>query len=292
MMVCSFVLYRIFLFCKVHFADNVVKFRLYRYPLSYFFGFALFVLIFISSIPVTRFSINLLLTPSLLFVFFIESVVFTSLIMTFHHFVTIQIDRNNTKLENANLKTKSAEAANLLLKQQIHPHFLFNSLSTLKVLYKQDNSLGEEYLVLLADFLRTSISDSHAVSATLKEELAILENYLNLQRMRFGDALQWEIKVNDDVFLQKQIPAFSLQPLAENAIKHNHFSLKQPLIIEVEKVDDFLVVKNSINKKKYSEYSIGTGLTNISERYQLWSGNSLSIENSGSEFIVKFQLNQ
>jgi LytS/YehU family sensor histidine kinase len=202
----------------------------------------------------------------------------------------VNIDRNTTKLENANLKTKSAEAANLLLKQQIQPHFLFNSLSTLKVLYKQDISLGENYLVLLADFMRTSISESHSISATLQEELKTLENYLNMQKMRFGEALQWNIFIEDEDFLHKQIPAFSLQPLAENAIKHNQFSVKNPLLIKVEQRDNTLVIANSINKKTYLDDSIGTGLNNISERYYIWSGIELEIEDSGREFLVRFQL--
>jgi two-component system LytT family sensor kinase len=288
MLLNSYTMYKIFIFCSYYFSDQVLKFRVYRFLLSYLSGFVIFVLIYLGTCPLTNFESGILLKyyP----VFIVESIIFTTLIMIFHGLVFVQFDRNKTKLENANLKIKSAEAANLLLKQQIHPHFLFNSLHTIKVLYKDDLLLGEEYLVQLADFLRTAISNTKAISASFEEELALFENYLNLQKMRFGDALSWQINIADEESLSIQIPAFFLQPLAENAIKHNYFSKKQPLIISVEQIGNIVIVSNGINKKKYVDTSIGTGLLNISERYQIFSGNELGTEDDGSIFKVSFKL--
>lgn len=288
MLLSSYVMYKIFIFCSYYFSAQIFKFRLFRFLLSYLSGFVIFIFIYLGTSPVTDFKSVLLYEfyP----VFIVESIIFTTLIMIFHGFVFVQFDRNKTKLENANLKIKSAEAANLLLKQQIHPHFLFNSLHTIKVLYKDDVQSGEEYLIQLADFLRTAISNTKAISATLEEELILFENYMNLQKMRFGDALQWQINISDPEFLSIHIPAFFLQPLAENAIKHNHFSKKQPLIITVEQKGNSVIISNRINKKKYVDNSIGTGLLNISERYKILSGNELEIEDDGYVFQVRFKI--
>ncbi|UZT99058.1 histidine kinase [Chryseobacterium fluminis] len=291
MLVCSYLLHRILRTSAKYFTDDILKFRLFRYTLSYFSGFALFLLIYIGTSPFTEFRLQLLYQKETLPVFIIESIVFTTLIMIFHNFVIVQLERNNTKLENANLKVKSAEAVNLLLKQQIQPHFLFNSLNTMKVLYKEDHQLGEKYLLLLSDFLRSTIAESPNITATLQEELAVFENYLQMQKMRFGEALQWNINIDDESYLLKSLPSFSLQPLAENAIKHNHFSVKQPLIISVNQLDEQLIISNPIHKKKYSDHSIGSGLINISERYQILSGIPLQIEDKNDYFVISFKLN-
>lgn len=291
LLISSYGLYRIFKFCLLNIAGNGIKFKLLRYSLSYLYGFAILLLIYCITAPLAGYEEELIHKRKLLPVFVIESLIFTTLIMVLHDFVFIQIDRNITKLENANLKTKSAEAAILLLKQQIHPHFLFNSLHTIKVLYKDDIQLGEEYLVQLADFLRTTVSNTRAATATIDEELKLFENYLNMQKIRFGDALNWNIKIEDAKYLKSLVPAFSLQPLAENAIKHNYFSKKQPLSITIEQVGNTLVVSNGINKKKYADSSIGTGLMNLSERYQIWSGNEIEIEDDGIMFLVRFKIN-
>jgi len=288
MLLNSLVMYKIWILCSYYFSGHSLKFRLFRFLLSYISGFIIFISIYLGSFPLTDFKIDTLFDfyP----VFIVESVIFTTLIMIFHGFVFVQFERNKTKLENANLKIKSAEAANLLLKQQIHPHFLFNSLHTIKVLYKDDLQLGEEYLVQLADFLRTAVSNTNAVSASLEEELKLFENYLNLQKMRFGSALQWHVKISDPEYLSIQIPAFFLQPLAENAIKHNHLSTKTPLFIRVEQNGDHMIISNGINKKKYVDTSIGTGLLNISERYHIFSGNEIEIEDDSYVFQVRFKL--
>ncbi|WP_407494349.1 sensor histidine kinase [Elizabethkingia anophelis] len=261
-----------------------------RYALSVTCGFMLFMLFYIIMIPLEGFELAFLFKGKFIFVAVLEVLVFTGLIMLLHNLVIIQIDRNQTKLENARLKLKSAEAASILLKQQIHPHFLFNTLHTIKILYKEDAEIGEEYLVQLADFLRTAVSKTQETSATLKEELNLFVNYLNMQRMRFGDALKWEVNIEDPQYLNSYLPAFSLQPLAENAIKHNHFSAKQPLHLLVEQREGNLTVSNGINKKKYSDLSIGIGLVNLSERYELWSGYELEIKDNGETFAVHFKL--
>lgn len=290
MMTNSYVIYIILRFSSFRFKEGSLHYRLFAYSLAYAAGIFLFVLIFLFSIPITDFSARLLLDKKMIFIFAIESFVFTTLIILFQNYILIETDRNKIKFENAKLKIKSAEAVNLLLKQQLHPHFLFNSLHTIKVLYKYNIDLGEEYLVHLADFLRTTISETHSVSATVEEEIKLLENYLKMQQMRFDNALQWEIQNEDVHFLQYLIPAFSLQPLAENAIKHNHFSEKNPLLIIIEIKDGFLKISNNISKKKYTDYSVGTGLMNISERYFMWCGEDLEISDDGVSFLINFKL--
>lgn len=290
MMTNSYIIYLILKFSSFRFTDGSLKYKFFAYSLAYGAGILLFVCIFLFTLPITDFNIDLLFNKKVASIFVIESFIFTTLIILFQNFILVQTDRNKIKLENANLKTKSAEAVNLLLKQQMHPHFLFNSLHTIKVLYKDNPELGENYLVYLADFLRTTISESHSVSATVEEEIKLLENYLKMQQMRFENALQWEIKTEKTNLSHYLIPAFSLQPLAENAIKHNHFSEKNPLLIFIEIKNGYLKISNNISKKKYTDYSVGTGLMNISERYFMWCGEDLEILDDGNYFSINFKL--
>lgn len=290
MMLNSYAVYYVFKLVSQSFPrSSLLRRKILSYSFSYICGLIIFFSIFIGTTPITDFDVYLIFNLKLISTFIIESLVFTTLIILFQNFVVVQIDRNRIILENAKLKTKSAEAVNLVLKQQMHPHFLFNSLHTIKVLYNDNRELAEEYLVHLADFLRTTISETHTVDATVEDEIKMLDTYVKMQQIRFGKGLVLEIK-NDSVNLSKSvIPAFSLQPLAENAIKHNHFSDKNPLLISIIINDELLTVSNNINKKKYSENSMGTGLINISERYFIWCGENLEIYDDGNVFNVNFK---
>lgn len=208
--------------------------------------------------------------------------------------ITVLIDLIATKekqlslnKEIADLKFANLEAQYKLLKDQINSHFLFNALNILKSLIKKHPDNAEHYLLLLSDFLRASINFNHKY-ATLSEEINLGNNFMALQKVRFGDALQYTIN-NLEGNSSKQLPFFALVTLLENTTKHNSFTIEKPLKINIYLEDDFIVVQNNkqtiivLNSEK-------TGLKNINERSKILNGNEIQIVDEEDSFTVKIKL--
>lgn len=208
----------------------------------------------------------------------------------FHRSVILMHATRQSELEVSRLQTINSETLNQLLKQQIQPHFLFNALNTLKSLIKKHPDVAENYLMQLSDFLRASISEHRSDVVSLKEELALCENYMNMQKTRFGDALQYSNLIEEEGLEQLFVPFFSIQPLLENAIKHNELTKENPLLIKVFIENDVIVVENNLQKRKYVENSTGNGLKNLGERYRLLKEKDIEIIESGDKFIVRLKL--
>ncbi len=124
-----------------------------------------------------------------------------------------------SELELSMLKTANAEAMNLVLKQQIQPHFLFNALNTLKALYHKDAQTADTYMVHMADFLRASISHDSSNISSLEDEIKLLSDYLEMQRISFGTALVCTISLPEETLKNFSLPSFSLQPLLGKCYK-------------------------------------------------------------------------
>ncbi|EJL65790.1 sensor histidine kinase [Flavobacterium sp. CF136] len=273
------------------FQDSLIKYRLWRIAVSFFSAILLQLLIW----PVFAYFGSISWDYSnykLLLIFIIEGLILATLVLLLQDFAILRYAKAKTELENARLQMRTTEAENLLLKQQIHPHFLFNSLNTLKALYKKDLVLGEEYLIQLANFLRSAVSHNNSQATTLDEELIFCINYLKMQKIRFNESLDWELKIENEAMLKGYVPSFSIQPLLENAIKHNKLTKLIPLRIVIEQNGDYISVSNSISNKEFSESSIKSGLENLSERYFLWSGDTINIKNDGVTFSVSFKIIQ
>jgi hypothetical protein len=191
------------------------------------------------------------------------------------------------RVQNAELRIRNVEAANLLLKQQVQPHFLFNSLSTLKSLIRFSPGDAEEYLVKLAGFLRSSIALHTSSVVTVEEELELCNDYLDMQRIRFGEALTFRITSDGKGF----VPVFAVQGLIENAIKHNVLTKERPLWIDVLSTRVTIRVSNNLQLKGETTEG-GTGLANLQERYRMLSGGKIVIEKSETEFSVTIPLLQ
>jgi len=206
-------------------------------------------------------------------------------------YILVQEEKINTDKENSQLKIANTEAANQLLRQQIHPHMLFNSLNTIKSLYNRNPAEADEYLVYLSEFLRASISNNNIKIVSLKDELKLCEAYLIMQKIRFREALTWSVSISEkDLNETRFIPSFSIQPLVENAIKHNELTEKYPLHITIKQVNDCIKVSNNIRLKESSEISSGFGLANLTERYRLISNDEVVIEDNGKVFSVSIKL--
>lgn len=191
--------------------------------------------------------------------------------------------------ELALLKLKNLEAEHQQLIKQMHPHFLFNALSTLKSLINSNAEKAEEYLVYLSDFLRFSISTNTNSIVFLQEELAFTKGYIELQKIRYMDSFFYDINVPDHVLESYLIPIYGIQTLVENAFKHNAFSALKPLHISILFKDGRVVVKNN-KQPKVAENSSGIALENLNKRFLLIGEKPIIIDNQPDYYSVTFNL--
>lgn len=220
----------------------------------------------------------------------LQAVMIDFVVLLWLYFMMTQHAKVQIELENSRLAKAKSEAANQLLRQQIQPHFLFNALSTLKALIRKDSDMAEAYLLRLSDFLRVSVSANQQGLSSLKQEVKLCEDYLEMQKMRFKDALVYEINLPEDLLESGVLPLFSLQPLVDNAIKHNQFTRESPLVITICQERDWIAVENNRSKKNYVVASTGSGLSNLSERYKMLSEADIKIEQSKDVFLVKIKI--
>ncbi|MEP7110808.1 MAG: histidine kinase, partial [Ferruginibacter sp.] len=182
-----------------------------------------------------------------------------------YYFVRVRI----RLIQYAQEKEKQKLLAKLrMLKNQLNPHFLFNSFNTLMNIIDKDKQLAMEFAEKLSDFYREIVLLQDKEMVTIDEELSLLKNYIYLQQKRFGNNLQLSLHIFDE-HKKAGIPPLTLQLLAENALKHNTVDENNPLIIKIESAQSFLIVSNNITKKELHEKSAGIGLKNIQQRVQL-----------------------
>lgn len=175
------------------------------------------------------------------------------------------------------------------LRNQINPHFLFNSFNTLIGLIEIDTDRAVKYVEHLSDFYRELLNHRDLDVISLKQELDLLKSYIFILDQRFANKLFVNIKVAEE-FLTKNIAALSLQLLVENAIKHNEVSREKPLVIDIYIEGDSIVVTNKKQKHTHEIKSTKIGLENIKNRYKLFSNKSIEIIDDENNFTVKLPL--
>ncbi|WP_229238832.1 sensor histidine kinase [Dyadobacter sp. Leaf189] len=192
-------------------------------------------------------------------------------------------------IETEKLKTERFAQQYQSLKDQLNPHFLFNSLNVLSNLVYENQETAARFIQQLSRIYRYVLDVQHEELVTLGQELEFAKNYLSLQKIRFEENLDYRIHIDED---QKGLlPPLSLQLLLENAIKHNIASTENPLRIDIYLENEFLVVKNNLQlKSRITEESTGIGLSNISKRYELLSQQPVSVRNGEGYFVVKLPL--
>lgn len=176
------------------------------------------------------------------------------------------------------------------LRNQAQPHFLFNTLNTLRDIIDQNSKAeAKEFVDKIADVYRFILEAGNSDLIRLRDELKFAKSYIHIQKERFGDNLKvnWNIS---DVFLDMMIIPMSLQLLLENAIKHNVISKSKPLTVDVNIKDGHLIVANKIQPKSSQLPSTRVGLINIEKRYHLISELSPKIDNDGIHFVVGLPL--
>jgi hypothetical protein len=174
------------------------------------------------------------------------------------------------------------------LKSQVNPHFLFNSLNTLTSLIDENTEAAMTYTSRLSDLYRNMLAYRDKDLITLGEEWEILDNYMYIQKTRFGDALRLEADVPEGYMQTRKIIPLALQLLVENAIKHNIVSRSKPLTISIKVTQDYIIVTNPVQQKISKEKGAGLGLINIRKRYSLLSKKNIifGIENNHYTVIL------
>ena len=206
--------------------------------------------------------------------------------ITFTGFVkgwkTAQLNIQKLEKETANARFEA-------LKANIKPHFLFNSLNTLSSLIRLNPVLAEESSSGLSDVYRYILKSNDDILVGLQEEIEFLKIYLNLQKIRFSENLNYEIEIQQDM-INKLIPSLSLQLIVENAIKHNIIDNSNKLQIKIKTEGKWLVITNNYQPKQSKPKSNGFGLKNITERYGYFTNKQLTFGKIDKEYIVKIPL--
>jgi two-component system, LytTR family, sensor kinase len=196
----------------------------------------------------------------------------------------------NSLAELERFKKENIEFHFEMLKNQVNPHFLFNSLNTLSSLIYADQDTAAKFVRQLARVYRYVLENRDKEVVSLKEELTFLQSYVYLVNLRFSENLKVEIDIPESM-QQKYIAPMTLQMLIENAIKHNVVSQKKPLTIQVyADMFDHITVSNNLQKKAIREYSSNIGLKNISSRYGFITDRKVIVEENPDYFKVRIPL--
>ncbi len=175
------------------------------------------------------------------------------------------------------------------LKQQLNPHFLFNSLTSLSGLIETDQQVAGNFLEQMSGIYRYILKNGDNETVFLKDEIEFVQLYVNLQQTRFKKGLEVNINVPDE-YQHYKIAPVTLQNLIENAIKHNVIDAASPLIIDIFISGDYLVVKNNLQRKNVVETSNKKGLAQFTSLYHYLSELPVVIEEREKSFIIKIPL--
>jgi heme exporter protein D len=196
-------------------------------------------------------------------------------------------EQQNEQLRNADLQRAKAEAELEALKNQIDPHFMFNSLNSLSYLISTDTAKASLFTENLAEVYRYILSQKDQTLVLLEDELDFTHKYTELLHLRFGDALQFRKHFNGAFDRQYLIPPTSVFVALENVVKHNEITEQNPLQVDVDLNDDNLIISNRIRPKRNLQHSSGIGLKNLNDRFRIITGKEIK---SGVESNETFRV--
>lgn len=199
-------------------------------------------------------------------------------------------EQQNEQVKNAELQRAKAEAELAALKNQIDPHFMFNSLNTLTHLIKVDGTKALEFTENLAEVYRYILSQKDQTLVLLDDELDFTHKYTDLLHLRFGNALIISKRFNGTAGKEFLIPPTSVFVAFENAVKHNEISEKTPMHIDVDISNGHLTITNSVRERKTRAHSSRIGLKNLDERFKLVTGKGISTNKEDDKFVVHLPL--
>ena len=221
-----------------------------------------------------------------LFYKFIGSLIVTIIIVSFYEGAyAFQLFKRGL-LKNEELQRKNTQAQLEVLRNQVNPHFLFNSLNTLVSVIPEDSDTAVKFTENLASVYRYILEMKDKEIISIEDELKCIDAYRYLLSIRFGNHIQFDFQ-NLNNLEKKYIIPLSIQMLIENAIKHNIISQSKPLTIVIKIDSNQLVVSNNLQLKTQNVKSTGVGLKNIKQRYQILANKTIEIEKSEAQFSVR-----
>jgi LytS/YehU family sensor histidine kinase len=188
------------------------------------------------------------------------------------------------QLRSAHLQSELA-----LLKGQLNPHFLFNSLSSLSAVVREDPRRAQQYINHLSKVFRYTLEVANTDFVSLKEELQYLRSYAELLIMRYEAGFRLRMPT-EDAITDMRIPPMSLQLLLENALKHNRASVTDPLKVDITIHPQYIQVRNNLQPLSIPEPGAGIGLSNLNQRYRILLDKDIDITRTNTEFIVQLPL--
>ena len=211
-------------------------------------------------------------------------------VMHIYETVFMLKEQENEQLANARLSTAKVQAELVALRNQIDPHFMFNSLNSLSYLIMADKQKALRFTENLADMYRYILLQKDHSLVLLEDELIFAAKYIDLLSLRFGPALV--VNRNFDPSREKEflVPPISAFIAIENVIKHNEISKEEPLSVNLLLDDEFLAINNTVRLKRSIVHSAGIGLKNLDERFRIITGKGITIENRNSIFEVRMPL--
>jgi LytS/YehU family sensor histidine kinase len=194
--------------------------------------------------------------------------------------------------EAENLKKENLQSQLEGLKDQVNPHFLFNSLNSLSSLINEDPEKAEKFLDEMSKVYRYLLRTNEDGLTTLDSEMQFIQSYFHMLKTRYGDSVSMETQI-DGHYLSYQLPPLTLQMLVENAVKHNMILKDSPLKILIMTTNSGrLIVSNNLQRKDRMVASNKVGLANIVNKYRLMKKEEISIRDDGKEFAVVVPLIQ
>jgi LytS/YehU family sensor histidine kinase len=214
------------------------------------------------------------------------------ILLTIQYGIESQKQIDGLKVEKEQLSKENYKAQLQSLRNQMDPHFLFNSLNTLRSMVRQSHKNAEDFILSLSDFYRSTLKHHEENSLTLAEELTFLSSYLYLMKSRNEEAVQFDISSIHTDYNSFRLPSFALQNVVENCFKHNSMSSKKPLHIKITSTEDhYIEVCNNIQEKIAQNPTTGMGLKLLKKRYDLLGeSQGVIISKSNGNFNVKLKL--
>lgn len=236
-----------------------------------------------------------ILTPWVSFTIpYIKFMIFVGLVITFavsgiYESIFFFKQWRATILEAEKLRVENLEIQLNSLKNQVNPHFLFNSLNVLATLIHTDADKAEAFIKEFSAMYRYILEKGEKNFVTLQEEIAFLKAFIFLQKIRFGENVKVNMQIDSDS-LEKMLPPVALQSVVENAFKHNIVSRKKPLELHIFTKEGAIWVENNLQKREDGVISTGLGLQNLKAKYALLSDKAPAFYEENDSFIARLPL--
>lgn len=222
-------------------------------------------------------------------IYYVIALLITVVCSIFFHAVYFYKALQEKRVKEQKIIAGTASAKFDALKNQLDPHFLFNSLNVLTSLIEEDPHQAQNFTTALSKVYRYVLEQKNKDLVSVNEELEFARTYVRLLKMRFEDSIQFDIPETSEYEGGKIVP-LSLQLMLENAVKHNVVSDTKPLHIKVYEENGTLVVRNNLQEKQVVKKSSGVGLRNIQQRYNLLTSRQVDIQKTADTFAVNIPI--